>query len=142
MFQWITTETKPEAKLQGLLDFERQFPQSRVLPDVFLMIIDLYRQKSDRGKIVEYGEKVLKLDDRNVTAMMVLARNYAIDGKNLDRAVALARQAVDQINNMKTRPVPNQYTDSQWKDYLQNTEAAAKSILDYAKSVKNRGTPD
>ena len=81
MFQRITAATHPDAKLQTLIDFEKQFPHSKVLPDVFLMIIDLHRQKGDRLKVIEYGEKVLKLDERNVTAMMVLARNYAIEEK-------------------------------------------------------------
>jgi hypothetical protein len=142
MFQRITAETNPDAKLQTLMDFEKQFPQSKVLPDVFLMIIDLHRQKGDRLKVLEYGEKVLKLDARNVTAMMVLARNYAIEGNNVDRAVMLAEQAVDQIGKMKAEAVPTQYTAAQWKDYLQSTEAAAKSILDYAKSIRGHRSPD
>jgi hypothetical protein len=142
MFQRIVAETNAEAKLQALLEFEQTFPQSKVLPDIFLMIVDLYRQKSDRLKIIEYGEKVLKLDDRNVTAMMVLARNYAIDGKSLSRAVALAQQAVDQIGKMKAAAVPPQYTDAQWREYLQNTEAAARSILDYTTSIQGRKTPE
>ena len=90
------------------MDFEKQFPQSKVLPDVFLMIIDLHRQKGDRLKVIEYSEKVLKLDERMVTPMMVLARNYAIEGNNVDRAVMLAEQAVGQIGKMKAGVVPTQ----------------------------------
>ena len=136
MFQQITADTNPDSKLQELMEFEKQFPQSKALPNVYLMTIDLYRQKGDRAKIIEYGEKILKFDQGNVTAMMVLARNFAIEGKNLDRAVELAQQAVDRIGKMRTEAVPPQYTDTQWKDYLQNTEAAAQSILGYAKSIK------
>ncbi|PYS49492.1 MAG: hypothetical protein DMG13_23320 [Acidobacteria bacterium] len=33
MFQQIIAETNPEAELQTLVDFEKQFPQSKVLPD-------------------------------------------------------------------------------------------------------------
>jgi hypothetical protein len=141
-FQQIAAETNQEAKLQALLEFEKEFPQSRILPDIFLMVIDLYRQKSDRLKMIEYGEKALKVDGTNVTAMMVLARNYAIDGTNLERAVALAQQAVAQIGKMKTAAIPSQYSDAQWKQYLQTTEAAAISILDYTTSIQGRKTPD
>ena len=49
-----------------------------------------------RVKVIEYGEKVLTLDERNVTAMMVLARNYAMEKHNVDRAIALANQAIIQ----------------------------------------------
>jgi hypothetical protein len=138
MFQRITVETNPDAKLQTLIDFEKQFPQSKVLPDVYLMVIDSYRQKGDRVKVIEYGEKVLKIDNSNVTAMMILSRNYSLERKNLDRAVALAQQAVDLIAKMKGEPTPVRYSDTQWKDYLLGTEGAARSILEYAKSVRGQ----
>ena len=117
------------------MEFEQQFPQSRILADIYLMTIDLYRQKGDRAKVIEYGEKTLKLDHMNVTAMMVLARNYSIEGENLDRALALAQQAVDGIARLKAEARPPQYTNALWKDYPLNTETAARGILDYVKSV-------
>ena len=141
MFQRINAEASPDAKLQAMMEFDKQFPQSHALPDVYLMMVDIYRQKSDRLKVIEYGEKALKLDGRNVTAMMILARNYAIQGINVDRAVLLAQQAVDQVAKMKAEAAPAQYTDAQWKDYLQSTETAAKSILDYAKSIRGHKSP-
>jgi tetratricopeptide (TPR) repeat protein len=138
LIQRISTETRSEAKLQMLLDFENGFPQSKALPDVYLMIIDVYRQKDDRAKVIEYGEKTLKLDQNNVTAMMALSRNYALERRNLERAVMLAEQAVSILEKMKAQSTPPRLTDAQWKDYLQNTESAARSILDYARAVKGR----
>jgi hypothetical protein len=102
------------------------------------MMIDVYRQRSDRSKIIEYGEKTLKIDQNNVTAMMAVSRNYALEGKNLDRAVTLAEQAVSLVDKMKLQSTPARFTDTQWKDYLQNTEAAARSILQYAKTIRGR----
>jgi hypothetical protein len=141
MFQQINSETNPDAKLEALAQFEKQFPQSKALPDAYLMMIELYRQKNNRAKVLEYGEKVLKLDDDNITAMMVLARNYAMDGKSVDRAVQLGQQAVDQVAKLREAGTPNGYTDAQWQDYLQTTELAAKSILNYAKGIKSRRVP-
>jgi hypothetical protein len=138
LFLQINAETRPEAKLQMLVEFEKRFPQSKVLPDVYLMVIDLYRQKDDRGKIIEYGEKTLKVDNENVTAIMSLSRNYALEGKNLDRALTLAQQAVSLVEKMKGRSKPAQLSESQWKDYLKNTEYAARTILDYVSSVKGQ----
>ena len=54
----------------------------------------------------------------------------------------LAEQAVDQIGKMKEGEAPTQYTAAEWKDYLQSTEAAAKSILDYAKNIRGHRSPD
>jgi tetratricopeptide (TPR) repeat protein len=138
LFQQVASETNPDSKLQLLFDFENRFPQSKVLPDVYLMVIDIYRQKGDRKKIIEYGEKTLKADQRNVTAMMALSRNYALEGKDLDRAVKLAEEAVSLIEQMKAQPTPARFTDAQWKGYLQSTEGAARDILQYAKAIKGR----
>jgi len=96
MFRRASEETNADSKMAALMEFEKQFPHSKVLPAVYLMVIDLYRQKDDRVKVIEYGEKVLTLDERNVTAMMVLARNYAMEKHNVDRAIALANQAIIQ----------------------------------------------
>src|SRR5262245_31901928 len=136
MLQQIAAETNTDAKLQLLQTFEEQFPQSKVLPDVYLMMIEQYRQKSEGNKIIEYGEKVLKVDEHNVTAMMILARTYSIQRKNLDRAVQLADQAVGLIANMKNSPRPAGYSESAWKEYLATNEAAAKQISEYAKGLK------
>jgi hypothetical protein len=136
MLQQITAETNADTKLQLLKKFEEQFPQSKVLPDVYLMMINQYGQKSDADKILEYGEKVLKVDEHNVTAMMILARTYSIQRKNLDRAVQLADAALAVITNMKTAPMPAGYTEAAWKDYLVTNETAAKQISAYAKGLK------
>jgi hypothetical protein len=101
-----------------------------------LMVIELYRERNETDKIIEYGEKVLKIDEGNVTAMMALSRNYAIKRVNLDRAVDLAQKAVDQIGKLRSGPSPTSHTDAQWKAYLDSTEAAAKSILTYSRSVR------
>jgi len=131
----ITAETAPDSKLQMVTDFEKQFPDSRALTDVFLMAIDVYRQKNDRPRIIEYGEKILKLEATNITALMVVSRNYALDAKNLDRAVQLAQRALDQVGRMKTQPAPASMTDSQWKEYIANTDRAARDIFEYAKAL-------
>jgi len=137
-FQQITAETNTDAKLQKLTDFEKSFPSSRVLPSVYLMVIDLYRERNDPDKIIEYGEKVLKIDDGNVTALMVVSRNYAMKRMNLDRAVELAQRAVDRIVKMRAGPAPGSYTEAQWKSYLDNTEGAARSILTYTQTVRGK----
>lgn len=137
-FQKVSSETNPELKLQLIGDFEKQYPRSRVMTNVYLMAIDLYREKSDRTRIIEYGEKVLALDQNNLTAMMVLARNYAIEGKDKDRAVELAQRAYDRVAAMKSGPMPAHYTEVQWKSYIDGSEAAARTILDYTKSIRGR----
>jgi hypothetical protein len=44
-----------------------------------------------------------------------------LGGQNVDRAVALAQEAVDRIDKMKGQPPPPQYAQSRWKEYLEST---------------------
>jgi len=41
----IVGEENPDAKTTLLLDFEKQFPQSKVLPDIYVMLMGIYQQK-------------------------------------------------------------------------------------------------
>ncbi len=138
LFEQISAESNPEPKLALIESFGRQFPDSKILDKVYLAAIEVFRDGGDREKMIEYGEKVLKLDDANVTALMLLARNYSIESKSLDRAVELAQRAVDRVEKWKTDVMPYGYTDTQWKSYLQTSEQSAKQILEYAKAMKAR----
>ena len=130
----IVGENNPDAKTTLLLDFEKQFPQSRVLPDIYVMLMTMYQQKNDTAKSNDYGEKAIKIDAENVTALIAVSRNYSIERKNLDKAVQYAQKAIDVTAKMKTQPPPPNYTPDQWKAYIESTEQAAKSMLAYAKS--------
>ena len=132
----ILAETNPDAKATLLLDFEKQFPQSKVLPDVYVMLMTIYQQKNDTAKVVDFGERAIKVDANNVTALLVVSRNYSIERKNLDRAVQYAQKALDTVEKMKTQPAPPQFTEQQWKEYVDTNETVAKSMLAYAKSLK------
>lgn len=131
----IIGENNPDAKTTLLLDFEKQFPQSRVLSDIYVMLMTIYQQKNDTAKANDYGEKAIKIDAENVTALLGVSRNYSIERKNLDRAVQYAQKALDVTTKMKTQPPPPNFTPDQWKGYIESTEQAAKSMLAYAKSV-------
>src|SRR5262245_34307233 len=131
----IVGENNADAKTTLLLDFEKQFPQSRVLPDIYVMLMTIYQQKNDTAKANDYGEKAIKIDAENVTALSDVSRNYSIERKNLDRAVQYAQKAIDVTAKMKTQPPPPNFTPDQWSGYLESTEQAAKSMLAYAKSL-------
>ena len=138
MYEQITAEANPDAKITLITAFEKQFPQSKILPSIYLMAVEVYRAREDRPKILEFGEKTLQLDGANVTAMMLLARNYAIDAKNLDRAIDLAQRALDRMATLHGQPPPSAYTATQWNDYLKANEESASQILAYAKAMKTR----
>jgi hypothetical protein len=127
-------EQNLDKKIDLLLNFEKQFPDSKALPDIYVSLIDAYRQKNDNAKINEVGEKAIKADPENFTALMAVSRNYAIEKKNLVVAVQYAQKAVEVLTKRKTESRYNE--DAQWKAYLDSIENAAKANLNYVKSVK------
>jgi hypothetical protein len=138
MFDQIVAEANPDTKLTLIGSFEQQFPQSKILSRVYLLAVDVYRSKENRIKLTEFAEKALAADNTNVTAMMVLARNHAIDAKNLDRAIELSQRAIDRMAVLRKEQPPTGYTPAQWEDYLKTTEESAKQILGYARAIKAR----
>ena len=138
MFDQIVAEANPDTKLNLIGFFEKQFPQSKILSRVYLMAVDVYGGKQDRIKLTEFAEKALAADNTNVTAMMVLARNHAIDAKNLDRAIELSQKALDRLAILRMEQPPTGYSPAQWEDYLKATEESARQILGYARAIKAR----
>jgi len=135
LYQQSENEKNPDKKLQLLLSFEKTFPKSPVLVDVEVSLMEIYQQKNDPAKTIEYGEKAIKLDGENVGTLLAVAREYALQKKNLDRALAYAQKAVDTVVKMKSQQPPGSYSPEQWKQYIDSTETNARGILAYVKSI-------
>ncbi len=86
-FQKIDAENNIDAKIALLLAFEKEFPQSKALREAYLQLVQIYQQKNDQTKIIEYGEKTIRLDPSNLVALLTVARAYSLEGKSasLDR---------------------------------------------------------
>src|SRR5262250_2104842 len=80
-FQKIDAENSADGKIVLLLDFEKQFPQSKALREAYLQILQIYQEKNDQAKIIEYGEKTIKIDPNNIIALLTVTRAYSLDGK-------------------------------------------------------------
>jgi tetratricopeptide (TPR) repeat protein len=137
-FQKIDAEGSPDGKITLLLDFEKQFPQSPALRDAYLQLVELYQGKNNGAKVIEYSEKVLKVDPNNLAALLKATYAYSLEGKSasLDRAIQYGQKAVDEIAKLKSGPPQQGYTDDQWKQYIESNEGLAKNYLSYAKSLK------
>ena len=137
-FQKIDAENNIDAKIALLLAFEKEFPQSKALREAYLQLVQIYQQKNDQAKIIEYGEKTIRLDPNNLVALLTVARAYSMEGKNasLDRAIQYGQKAVDEIAKLKNSPPQQGYTDEQWRQYIDSNDQLAKSYLAYARSLK------
>jgi hypothetical protein len=125
-----------DAQIEKCLDFKRQFPNSRALPDAYVILINAYRSQNQTAKVNEIGEETIRLDPTNVTALMAVSRNYAMEPgkKNIDKAITYATKAVETIGKWKTEPRYGE--DPAWKSYVDQTEKSAQANLVYAKAMK------
>lgn len=137
-FQKIDSENNPDAKISLLLDFEKQFPESKAMREAYLQLVQIYQQKNESPKVIEYSEKVLKVDPANLVALLIVTRAYSLDGKqaSLDRAIQYGQRAEAEIAKMKSAPPQQGYTDDQWKQYIAENEQLAKNYLNYARALK------
>jgi tetratricopeptide (TPR) repeat protein len=99
------------------------------------MLMTLYQEKNDTAKAIDFGERAIKIDAENITALIAVSRNYSIERKNLDKAVEYAQKAIGVIEKLKAQPPPPNFTPDQWKGYIDSTDQAAKSMLAYAKTL-------
>ncbi len=135
-FSAIEAEKNPDAKLQLLNSFDKNFPNSEVQSTIYSMMMEIYKEKNDTAKVNEVGERGLKADPQNIDILMVLARNYAMGKGTADRGAQYAQRAVDAVAKKRGTPAPANYTDAQWKQYLDSMDQSSKALLVYAKSVK------
>ena len=137
-FQQIDAERNADSKVALLLEFEKQYPQSKALRDAYQMLMQIYQEKNDQAKIAEFGEKVLKVEAENLNALLTLSRLYALERppKNIAKALQYAQKAIDVTARLRSQPPQSGFTEQQWKDYLESTDQAAKSMLNYAQTVR------
>ena len=135
LYQQITAAADPEEKERLCLEFEQQFSESDVVVDIYVMLMDIYGQRNDNGKLIEFGEKAIEMDDDNISALMTVSRTLAVARQQLPKAVLYGERAVAAAEGLADQPPPPQYSPEQWMQYVESTLSAARSILSYARSV-------
>src|SRR5262245_36198679 len=101
-FMAIKRESSPDAQITLLLDFEKQFPQSRALSSVYTTLLGIYLQKNDTAKLIEFGEKAIKVDGKNMTALLALSRGYALsEQRNVQKAKDYANRATALLAELR-----------------------------------------
>jgi hypothetical protein len=79
-FQKIDAESNNDGKINLLLEFEKQFPQSPALGSLPATLAAVLG-KNESPKVIEYSEKTLKLEPTNIIALLTATRAYSLDGK-------------------------------------------------------------
>jgi tetratricopeptide (TPR) repeat protein len=135
-FQAIQNELDPDQKLKMIDDFEKKYPSSTGLSYVLLMAADTYRQKGDARKVVEYGEKSLKIKGDNPVALILVAsllpEPQSMQGSDLDKEKKLTEAedyALRAIKLVEQLPKQANMTDEQFQKNKADLTSWAHSSL-------------
>lgn len=143
LYTAIFKEQRPDAQLRLILTFEKKFPApakvglptKSMLGEILSMGMDCYQSAKNGRKVIEYGEKALKMNPADIHALALVAREYAVSGTNTDRAADYAKRVLKLTAELKDKTPPSGYTSQGWQTHLNETAASAQSTLEYIRAM-------
>ncbi|MBI1941431.1 MAG: hypothetical protein HYS33_07995 [Acidobacteria bacterium] len=113
-FESIRNELDPDRVLQLADDFATKYPNSQLLSWVYTFAANACQQKGEIERVVEYGDKSLKLKPDNLLSLLIVAsmlpQPQLMRGSNLDKekklsqAETYANQALELIEALPQQP--------------------------------------
>jgi tetratricopeptide (TPR) repeat protein len=104
-FHTIQDELDPGRRISMVTEFERQFPNSGILPQVYAQGAKACQEKNDLDGALQYGEKSLKLDPENVPSLVVVALTLSqprmLNGDENEKNARLAEAENDASHVLK-----------------------------------------
>jgi tetratricopeptide (TPR) repeat protein len=117
---------KPDKVVEVGEKFSTDVPQADNSNKVWVLqrVMQSYQQLNNFDKTVEYGDKLLALNPKDLPALLTLSSilperlPQAEDKKaqQLEKAMEVALKAQAEINALTSGPKPAQVTDQQWAD--------------------------
>jgi hypothetical protein len=140
-YQRATNEHNIFTRIKLLLSFEKNYPQSLLLPGAYEDLVDLYIAKGDPSTAMKYGDKLVELQPDDVRALVKVSQAYGLAQTNLREARRYAEKAVASAAKLKivsysVRPTEyRDYNEVQWKSLVSEFNASAKSNLEWVNQV-------
>jgi hypothetical protein len=140
-FQRASNERNIFTRIKLLLSFEKNYPRSLLLPDVYADLVDLYIAKGDPSTAMTYGDKLVELEPDDVRALVKVSQAYGLAQINLREARRYAEKAVASAAKLKTlsysaRPSEyRSYKEAEWASHVNVLNASAKDNLDWVNQV-------
>jgi tetratricopeptide (TPR) repeat protein len=135
-YKTLEEEKDPDRRLRMVEEFESKFPDSELMSSVYTQAARAYQQKGDMNKVVEYGEKSLKLDPNNLFSLLMVAitlpqprmleENSGLVAQRLSMADDYANRALKLIDTLPARP---NETDEELKKRKDGLAADAHTAL-------------
>ncbi len=137
LFNKILNEPGPNTKLQLVFEFEKKYPKSKAMGDVYAIAMGVYQSRNESEEAGKYGERALRADPENLEALVTVSRLYAVQGRELGRAATFARKAIEVIENSVNKAPPMGYAVGAWRQYLIQSKTTAEGTLKYIQDVTN-----
>jgi tetratricopeptide (TPR) repeat protein len=136
LFGEIVDAPNLDERLEKAMQFEREYPDSIVIVQIYTMIMNIYNQQQESALAIEYGEKALGADENNVEALIALTYNLALTRQDVALAIEYGQRAVAAIEAMRSEEPRIGYTPESWAQYADSLEASANGYLNYAETIR------
>jgi len=139
-YKTIEDELDRDKRLRMVDLFEQRFPHSELMSLVYTQAANACREKGDLNRIVEYGEKSLKLDPDNLFSLLMVAitlpqprmleRNEANSAQLLTEAETDANHALKLIDKLPPQSTETEEQLKKRKDSLASDAHGALATVD------------
>ena len=131
LMQAVNGADKPEDQVAALDKFAQAHADSKFMPCVDEYYTMTYLKLNNYDKAVEYAEKGLATNYKDVMLSLNLLKGYVGSGKVGDSAFDVINQAPDLVAAESKPPKPPTATDAEWAKTLEDNAALAKDELAY-----------
>jgi tetratricopeptide (TPR) repeat protein len=131
LMQAVNGAEKPEEQIAALDKYAREHADSKFMPCVDEYYTIIYLKLNNYDKVVEYGEKALASNYKDVMLTLNLLKGYVGSGKVADSAFNVINQAPDVIKAESKPAKPPTASDAEWQKALEENAAEAKDELAY-----------
>ena len=132
----VQTELDPDRTIQMVQDFEKKYPNSPYLTDLYFFAANAYQQKNNVPKSIEYGEKSVKLQPNNLRSLVLLTtllpQPQDMQGSDQDKENKLKETETDAgkaLQLLQTLPKPANTPDDQFQKLKSNVTSEIHSSL-------------
>ena len=125
LMQGITGAESPQGQIAALDKYAQAHGNSSFMPCVNAFYTNAYFKLNNYDKVIEYGEKALSLNNRDLTMMDNIVYAYIASGKLSDSAFDIIAQASERIKADTTPSRSANMSDADWQKAVQDAATQA-----------------
>jgi tetratricopeptide (TPR) repeat protein len=151
-FQAIEHELDPDQQIKMVNAFAAQYPKSPYLTFAYAFEANAYQEKNDADDTVKYGEMSLKLNPRNLLALMIvgsiLPEPQELQGSDvqktqrLNEAEKLDQEALQIINQLPQEPNETDVAYGKRKAAIASGVYASLGLIHFQRAEMGLTGPD